>query len=94
MPLNAMVWTFCPAVENDGCKKTARIVGTCFCELGAGEKPISEAAVTALLNLAAAQRCTSELDCPSKCPASYTEKKKLGGYYQFKNIESDRLGNP
>jgi hypothetical protein len=44
---------------------------------------IGEADVTGLLNLAASQRCADELKCPSNCPASFTERKKLFEYHFF-----------
>lgn len=81
VPLTADIWSVCVEKENSGCQKKARIVATYYNSLGPGDLPIGEAAVTALLNLAASQRCTDELECPSNCPASFTKQKKLFEYH-------------
>jgi hypothetical protein len=81
VPLTANIWSACIEKENSGCQKKARIVATYFNSLGPGDRPIGEAAVTALLNMAASQRCADELQCPSNCPASFTKQKKLFDYH-------------
>jgi len=83
MPLNATIWTCCREIEGEACDKRAQIVGAYNNDLAPGEQPIGEANVTALLNLAAAQRCADELDCPKDCPASFTKQKKLVDYRYF-----------
>jgi hypothetical protein len=86
MPITASVWSACRDTQGSGCDKKAQIVATYFNSLGPGDKPIGEAAVTALLNLAASQRCADELNCPSNCPASFTEQKKLFEYHFFAGV--------
>jgi len=87
VPATADVWSGCwPKPENSGCQKKARIVATYYNVLGAGDKPIGEAAVTAILNLAASQRCADELQCPRTCPAWFTKQKKLFEYSFFAGV--------
>lgn len=83
MPITATVWSVCREIQGSGCEKEAQIVANYFNSLGPLDNPIGEADVTALLNLAASQRCADELQCPSNCPASFTEQKKLFDYHFF-----------
>jgi hypothetical protein len=86
MPITATIWSCCREIQGIDCEKKAQIVATYFNSLAPGDKPIGEADVTALLNLAASQRCADELKCPSKCPASFTEQKKLFEYHFFAGV--------
>ena len=75
----APTFVFPRNVQGAGCNKMAEIAGWYSAPVGPGGC-IGPAAVLAALNAAAAQECCNVLQCPDKCPCSYSPQLALGVY--------------
>jgi len=86
VPITADIHTTCGEIQGKDCAKEVRITAGYLNWLGPLDNPLGEAAVTALLNLAASQRCVDELQCPGNSPASFKQQKKLFDYHFFAGV--------